>query len=84
MCSILRRAGRLGLPRRRAQTPHEYDGTLGPHLDQAQQEMTQLTQAFVEARYSHHTFDRERDKQVRAGWQQVKAALRALGREKHE
>jgi hypothetical protein len=82
--SILRRASRLGLPRRRSQTPHEYDDTLGPHLDQARPEMTQLTQAFVEARYSRHAFDQERDKQVRTRWQQVKAALRALRREKHE
>jgi hypothetical protein len=85
--STLQRASRLGLPRRRAQTPNEYDATLGPHLDQAQQEMTQLTQAFVEARYSRHTFDREQDRQVRTRWQQVKAALRALRRqnpEKHD
>jgi hypothetical protein len=82
--SILRRASRLGLPRRRSQTPHEYDDTLGPHLDQARPEMTQLTQAFIEARYSRHAFDQERDKQVRARWQQVKAALRALRREKRE
>jgi hypothetical protein len=80
--SILRRAGRLGLSRRRAQTPHEYDATLGPHIDQAQQELTQLTHAFVEARYSRHPFDRERDRQVRTRWQRVKSALRALRREK--
>ena len=82
--SILRRAGRLGLPRRRTQTPHEYDDTLGPHIDPAQREMSQLTQAFVKARYSRHTFDREQDKQTRARWQRVKAALRALRREKQE
>ena len=64
----------------RAQTPHEYDATLGPNLPEAQQEMTLLTRAFVEARYSRHAFDRERARRVRAGWQQVKAALRALRR----
>jgi len=78
--SILRRAGRQGFPRQRAQTPHEYDVTLGPHLPQAQQEMSLLTQAFVEARYSRHTFDREQARRVRADWQRVKAALRALKR----
>jgi hypothetical protein len=82
--SVLRRAGRLGLPRRHSQTPSEYDAILGPHLDQARQDMTQLTQAFVEARYSRHTFDRKRDRQVRAVWQQVKAALRALKRKEEE
>ena len=82
--STLQRASRLSLSRRRAQTPNEYDATLGPHIDQAQQEMTQLTQAFVEAQYSRHAFDREQDKQIRARWQRVKAALRSLRREKLE
>jgi hypothetical protein len=78
--SILRRADRLGLPRQRAQTPYEYEGTLDPHLPQAQQEMTLLTQDFVEARYSHHVFDREQARRVRTHWQQVKAALQTLKR----
>jgi len=78
--SILRRAERQGFPRRRAQTPREYDATLGPHLPQARQEMDKLTQAFVEARYSRHAIDQEWTRRVRADWQQVKAALRALKR----
>jgi len=78
--SILRRAGRQGFPRRRSQTPHEYNVTLEPHLPQAQQEMASLTQAFVEARYSLHPVDRRQEKQARTRWQQVKAALRALKR----
>jgi hypothetical protein len=79
--SILRRAGQQGFPRRRAQTPNEYDDTLRPHLPEAQQEMNRLTQDFVEARYSKHPVGREREKQVRTRWQQVKAALRALKRQ---
>jgi hypothetical protein len=78
--SILRRAERQGFPRHRAQTPYEYEGTLGPHLLQAQQEMDLLTQAFVEARYSLHNFDREQARRVRVDWQRVKAALQALKR----
>jgi len=82
--SILRRAGQQGLPRQRTQTPYEYDAHLAPHLPQAQQEMTLLTQVFVEARYSLHTISREQARQVHAHWQQVKAALRALKRKKQE
>jgi hypothetical protein len=78
--SILQRAGQQGFPRHRSQTPHEYDAALEPHLPEAQQEMTLLTQAFVEARYSQHTIDRKQEKRVRADWQQVKAALRAIQR----
>jgi hypothetical protein len=78
--SILRRTERQGFPRQRAQTPYEYDATLASHLPQAQQEMTLLTQAFVEARYSRHAFDREQARGVRVDWQRVKAALQALRR----
>jgi hypothetical protein len=79
--SILRRAGQQGFPRRHAQTPNEYDDTLRPHLPEAQQEMSRLTRDFVEARYSTHPVDREKEKQVRTRWQQVRAALRALKRQ---
>jgi hypothetical protein len=78
--SILRRADQQGFPRQRTQTPYEYQGTLNPHLPQAQQEMTLLTQAFVEARYSRRTFDREQARRVRLDWQRVRAALQALKR----
>ena len=82
--SILRRAGRQGFPRRPAQTPHEYEATLSPNLPQAEMEMDVLTQAFVEARYSRQTFDREQARRVRADWQRVKAALRAIKRQKRD
>jgi hypothetical protein len=76
--SILRRAGQLGFPRRRSQTPYEYGQAMVPHLEGAEREMATLTQSFIEARYSQHLFDRMQDRQVRARWRQVKAALRAL------
>jgi hypothetical protein len=78
--SVLRRAGRQGFHRHRSQTPDEYDAWLGPHLPQAEDEMNLLTRAFVEARYSRHTVDREQEKRVRADWERVKAALRTLKR----
>jgi len=76
--SILRRAERQGYARHGAQTPHEYDATLSPHLPEARKEMHLLTQDFVEARYSTHPVEREEEQQVRTRWQRVKAALRAL------
>jgi hypothetical protein len=78
--SILRRADRQGFPRRRSQTPSEYDAALGPRLTGARQEMAMLTRAFLRARYSLHAFDREQAGLVRVVWQQVKAALRELKR----
>ncbi len=78
--SIVERARRQGYPRRGSETPYEYDETLGPKLPEARQDLTSLTQAFVEARYSPQTFDREQDRRVRAIWKRVRAALQALRR----
>jgi len=78
--SIVERARRQGYPRRSSETPYEYDATLGPKLPEAQQELTWLTQAFVEARYSRRTFDREQERRVRAIWKRVRSALQALKR----
>jgi hypothetical protein len=76
--SILRRAGEQGFRRKDSQTPYEYDATLEPHLPQAQQEMGLLTDDFVEARYSPHPINREKEKEARAHWKKVRAAVRAL------
>jgi len=78
--SIVERARRQGYPRPRSQTPYEYDATLGPKLPEARQELTLLTQAFVEARYSRQTFDREQDRRAHVFWKRVRAALQALKR----
>jgi len=79
--SILRRAERQGFPRRRAQTPYEYDIALGSHLPEVQYEMNLLTRAFVKARYSLHPIDRGQERLVRAVWERVRPALQALKRE---
>jgi hypothetical protein len=76
--SILRRAGQHGFQRKGSQTPYEYDATLEPHLPQARQEMELLTGDFVEARYSPHPIDREKEKEARARWKKVRAAVRGL------
>jgi len=82
--SILQRARQRGIPRRAAQTPREYSATLEPSLPEVQQEIGTLTDAFVEARYSRHIIGSDRVSQVRVSWQQVKAALRAVGRKTDE
>jgi hypothetical protein len=58
----------------------EYDATLGPKLPKARQKLASLTQVFIEARHSRQSFDREQDRQVRATWKRVRAALRGLKR----
>ncbi len=79
--STLRRASRIGVPRRHSQTPHEYNLVLGPRLADSEGALAALTEAFVEARYSPHEVERDRERQVRRHWRRVKVALRALRRE---
>jgi len=79
--SILRRAGQQGYPRRRHETPQEYQAVLEPNLPQSQEDIASLTEAFIEARYSTHEIDLERDQRVRDNWKRVKAALRVLRRQ---
>lgn len=78
--SILRRAERLGYPRRRPETPNEYQDNLKPHLPRGDAEMEELTKAFIEVRYSKHPIRSGRDRELRSDWQRVKESLRALRR----
>lgn len=81
--SIVRRAGQQGYPRQQHQTPREYQETLEPKLVQAHEELSALTQAFVEARYSKREVVPDQERTVRTHWEQVKAALRMLKRQRN-
>jgi len=76
--SIVRRAGEQGIPRRRSETPYEYNATLESCLPDVRVEMAQLTRAFVEARYSRHEVIPDEARRVQTCWQRVRAALRDL------
>ncbi|GAB4216450.1 MAG: hypothetical protein OHK0022_57590 [Roseiflexaceae bacterium] len=75
--STLRRAAQRGLPRRDAQTPHEYREALGQRLPEAQQDLDALTNAFVEAHYSPQPVDTERAAQARRPWERLRRMLRS-------
>jgi hypothetical protein len=79
--STLRRASRLGIPRRHHLTPREYAAVLGPRIPDSRVSLASLTEAFVEARYSLHEVDRAAERSAREYWRDVKLALRALRRE---
>jgi hypothetical protein len=76
--SIVRRASQQGYPRQHHQTPREYQATLEPKLSEAHEDMSALTRAFLEARYSKREIVPEQERAVRARWERVKAAVRAL------
>ncbi|HSJ53056.1 MAG TPA: DUF4129 domain-containing protein, partial [Anaerolineae bacterium] len=71
-----RRAAQAGQPRRPAQTPYEYEASLGGQFPDLEPDLSGLTEAFVEARYSPEPVEPEDVDRVKPLWQRVKAALR--------
>jgi hypothetical protein len=76
--STLRRAAEGGLPRRAAQTPYEYSVTLVQHLPEAQQDIAELTDAFVVAEYSPRPVGDTDAQRARQPWERVRRRLRKL------
>ena len=81
--STLRRAADGGLPRRAAQTPYEYSATLAQRLPEAQQDIAELTDAFVVAEYSPRPVGDDDAKRARRPWERVRRRLRDLGGKKN-
>jgi hypothetical protein len=80
----LDQAKEQGYPRRGTETPHEYRRTLEPHLPESQEAMGNLTEIFVEARYTDHEITPERLDQQRASANAVQSALRKVKSEQDE
>lgn len=78
--SILHQSRRQGFGRPATMTPHEYRTVLEREMPEATEQIDELTEAFVEARYSEHNIDKERAGIVRAVWGRVKRALVARRR----
>ncbi|MGI6208064.1 MAG: DUF4129 domain-containing protein [Anaerolineae bacterium] len=76
--STVRRGAAVGVPRRRNQTPEEYSRRLRDQVPEAEEDLSALTDAFIEARYSAHPVDQAYARGVRPHWEGVKRALRAL------
>lgn len=78
----LKRARQVGLPRRPAQTPHEYAEFLEPNLaetalsQQPQTELDNLNAAYEQARFSPHTVTPEAANTAAENSNKLKAALR--------
>ncbi|NOZ30167.1 MAG: DUF4129 domain-containing protein [Chloroflexi bacterium] len=79
--STVRRASERGVPRQPSETPHEYEVDLTAHWPEIEQDLTSLTEAFVDARYSAHPLQPEDARRVQEIWRRVKAALRQRDRE---
>ncbi|MEK9161782.1 MAG: DUF4129 domain-containing protein [Chloroflexota bacterium] len=75
--SILQRASQKGFARSETETPYEYEPTLESNLPEAQGDAADLTQTFVEARYSAHAIGEDDLKRAKEIWERVREAMRA-------
>lgn len=75
--SILYRSAQEGLPRPKWATPLEYEQLLLRELPDVANQVDDLTQAFLEARYSEHDLDDDRVGAVQSVWRSVRRALTA-------
>jgi hypothetical protein len=73
--NILERAKERGPRRAPFQTPYEYQPRLTEAIPDTEQEVTILTRAFVQARYSLEAFDETQAQLARVLWQRIRRAL---------
>jgi hypothetical protein len=76
--AMIRRGGERGITRTKAQTPYEYANTLKGEIPDVEDDVTSLTKAFVDARYSRGDFDDEKVHLVKRFWERIRGALRAV------
>ena len=74
--AAVRRAGQSGVPRADNATPLEYARELKQHWPEAESELEQLTDAFLEARYSPRPIDHPMVARVKAEWKRLRERLR--------
>ncbi len=74
--SAVRRATQAGQPRRPGQTPYEYRAALSERFSELEPDLTGLTEAFIQARYSYRPVQQGDAEAVKPLWQRIKAALR--------
>jgi Domain of unknown function (DUF4129) len=76
--STIRRAAERGLYRRSAETPYEYRATLAQRLPEVEQEIGELTDAFVVAQYSPRPVASEDARRARRPWERLRRRLRKM------
>jgi len=65
-----------GHPRRRSQTPYDFERTLGPEVPEAEPALDDLTSEFVRARYSRQPLSEEEAERARADVERIREELR--------
>jgi hypothetical protein len=75
--AMLRRSRERGMPRHPGQTPYEYARQLSNRVPEAQDDVSSLTNVFVEAKYSLHEVTQQQAGRVRQSWERIKKMLKS-------
>ena len=74
--ALIRRSSEVGISRKATQTPYEYAQTLAKEVVGKEQELNQMTEAFIESRYSTHSISPDQVGRVRQAWEQLRQMLK--------
>jgi hypothetical protein len=74
--NILKRAEKRKLARKVSETPYEYEPNLELAVPDVEEDVQQVTDVFVRARYSREEFDAAQAEAVKQEWQRIRKALR--------
>jgi hypothetical protein len=73
--AMVRRSGENGVPRRIYQTPKEYALALKKELPETDESLAEITQDFIEARYTRHEISVQQVDRVKKAWEAIRRAL---------
>ncbi len=74
--SIVRRAAEKGVPRDKNETPLEYSQALKNEFPETEDDVEELTEAFLKARYSPQIVKKEEINPIKKRWKHVRSTLR--------
>jgi hypothetical protein len=74
--ALIRRGNEAGYPRQPSQTPYEYAHFIEPGLPEQADALSDMTEAFLEARYSRHEVTTEQVSRMKRAWDRVRSVLK--------
>jgi hypothetical protein len=79
---MIRRSGEQGIPRQPSQTPAEYALALEKELPEANDDISSITDAFIQARYSKSEVDSGKAEHAKTLWGRIRNALQNRSKNK--
>jgi hypothetical protein len=76
--AMVKRAREAGLPRQDDQTPYEYARILNTRLEEGKEDVGEMTESFIEARYSRHDIPAKAASRAASIWETLRQVLRNM------